>query len=353
MPLPVVPAAAALGVIPTSWANLVRDALIYLDEQAGGIGRRNVLINSHFDVWQRGTSFAVPSTTKTYCSDRWYAYRTATGCTVSRQTGPTGQRYKMRVQRDSGNSSTAVIKVGQAVETATSVQLADRECFIKFSAAAGANFSAASALLRVKVTTGTGTDQDPVAGFTGSSDVLDETVTLTTTLQDFALSFAVADTATQVAVSFEYTPVGTAGANDYFEITAAQLTAGSTSDYERLPVGQTLRECQRYYYQWGPWGASAAIGVELAASTTVAYHMFTLPTPMRAAPTVSVSANNDFTVGVQTTTSVVAYSVVPNTQTHRVVLVFTVASGLTAAAASGISNAADTANAAIYFTAEL
>ena len=81
-----------------------RDNLNYLYDNRYGVGRRNAIINSHMDVWQRGTSFALASSTKTYTADRWACYRAATGCTVSRQTGPTGQAYAMRVQRDSGLS---------------------------------------------------------------------------------------------------------------------------------------------------------------------------------------------------------------------------------------------------------
>ena len=46
-------------------------------------GRKNLLINGGFDVWQRGTSFSSPATTK-YTADRWKVMGTVT--TVSKVT---------------------------------------------------------------------------------------------------------------------------------------------------------------------------------------------------------------------------------------------------------------------------
>ena len=43
-----------------------RDNFNYLYDNRYGVGRRNAIINSHMDVWQRGTSFALSSSTKTY-----------------------------------------------------------------------------------------------------------------------------------------------------------------------------------------------------------------------------------------------------------------------------------------------
>ena len=171
-------------------ANLntyVSDDLSFLYGVRWGNGRRNVLINStDINQWQRGTSFAVASSTKTYTADRWAAYRSgATGMTVSRQTGPTGWQYAIRMQRDSGTSSTADLQLIQALETADTYKLAGQTCQLKVNLKAGSNFSATSSLVTVKVTYGTGTDESPTASWTGTTDALSQTQAITTTATDY------------------------------------------------------------------------------------------------------------------------------------------------------------------------
>ena len=55
-------------------------------------GRKNLLINGGFDVWQRGTSFTDPLA-NTYTADRWFNGGTDTSTTWSKQTAtlPTGE----------------------------------------------------------------------------------------------------------------------------------------------------------------------------------------------------------------------------------------------------------------------
>lgn len=246
-------------------------------------GSRNFLTNSHMDVWQRGSSFTVASSTKTYCADRWMAYRVGTGgATVSRQTGPTGQQYTQRVQRDSGNSSTTAITLYQALDTVDSLPLAGTVCQLKLNLKAGANFSAASSQVTVKVTYGTGTDQSPEASWTGSTDALSTTQAITTTATDYTFNdITIPSSATQVKVSVAFTPVGTASTNDWFEISAGQLTIGGTVGWERLPISLQLQRCQRYYQ----------LGEDLWEGTATNGHAYSYRTPfftsMRATPTMT------------------------------------------------------------------
>jgi hypothetical protein len=94
------------SILASDWNRDVRDAVNYLLSLQGGVGRRNRLLNSHMDIWQRGTSFTVASTTYTYTADRWAAYRADTGLVVSRQTpSNTGQRYALRALRTAATTS--------------------------------------------------------------------------------------------------------------------------------------------------------------------------------------------------------------------------------------------------------
>lgn len=258
-------AAAGAKILASTWNADVRDADTYFNDVIGGIGPRNVLINSHMDVWQRGSSFAITSSaTPQYHADRWCTRRSgATGATVSRQTGPTGQKYAMRVQRDSGNSNTTAIETMQPIESLNSLRLAGQTCQLKLTLKAGANFSATSSLVTVKVTYGTGTDQAPPAsGWTGTTDALSTTQAITTTATDYTFdSISIPTTATQVQVYVSFTPVGTASTNDWFELSGAQLTAGKASGWERRSYGDTLALCQRYCRSFTSTGILTTVGL--------------------------------------------------------------------------------------------
>jgi hypothetical protein len=194
---------------------------------------KNKVINGDFGIWQRGTSFTVAVSTTPFTADRFQSTRTgaAAGSTVSRQvTNDTTNlpfiQYCARVQRDSGNTSTAVNSIRQTLESVNSIPFAGKTVTISLYARAGANYSSAANALSVYVKSGTGTDQNSISGFTGDTNVIFQTATLTTTWQRFSYTGTVASTATQLAVILTNTPVGTAGANDYFEVTGIQLEAG-------------------------------------------------------------------------------------------------------------------------------
>jgi hypothetical protein len=124
-------------------------------------------------------------------------------------------------------------------------------------------------------------------GFTGASSFINQTITLTTSWQRFTMSGTVSSLATQLGVIFQYTPTGTAGANDYFEITGVQLQTGSiaTSFRRNAPSLQAeLAACQRYYIT-GSMGNTYYIGS--SNGTGVGTHGFSFA-PMRVAPTATV-----------------------------------------------------------------
>jgi hypothetical protein len=285
--------------------------------QGSSAAGRNFIINGGMDVWQRGTSIAIPAAAKTFASDRFWAARggSVAGSTVSRQaTGDTTNlpfiQYCARVQRDSGNTSTQFISFNQDIETVNSIPLAGRTVTLSFYARAGANFSATSSALPVSIVTGTGTDQSLSSGYTGQVTAFSGTATLTTTWQRFTFTGSIGATATQIGIQPYYVPVGTAGANDYFEITGIQLEVGSVAtQFSRAAatIQGELAACQRYFQviavsqAWGTW-----------YSTTDAALMAGLPVAMRVTPTATFSTvytNAIVEVGVtdRTPTSYSAY----------------------------------------------
>ena len=254
---------------------------------------KNRVLNASMNVWQRGTTSA-DSVGNPYTADRWQLFRSSVaGATVSRQaTSDTTNlpfiQYCARVQRTAANTSTNTIYFSQSMESLNSIPLAGKTVVVSFYARKGANYSSASDAMAGVLVSGTGTDENVRTGFTGQATVTSTTATLTTTWQRFTMTGTVAATATQLAVYFNNTPVGTAGAADYYEITGVQLEVGSTAS-PYAPNSTTyqgeLAACQRYYWRTSNPTAYALHGNGIARSTTEAQTMICHPISMRIAPT--------------------------------------------------------------------
>jgi hypothetical protein len=211
----------------------------------------NPVINSAFQIAQRGTSFSTASAA--YTLDRWYALAASAG-TVSRQvTGDTTNlpniQYCARFQRTSGSTSTTGFSLSNSFETLNSIPYAGKTVTLSFYARAGANYSPTSSAFGSRVWTGTGTDQAIQGTYTGGAFTINNTATLTTTWQRFSYSGALPAATTEMAIQFFCDPTGTAGANDYFEVTGVQIDIGSVA----LPFrtnGATIQAelvaCRRY-----------------------------------------------------------------------------------------------------------
>jgi hypothetical protein len=250
-------------------------------------GGRNVIINGAMNVWQRSTD-ATTNGNDTYASlDRW-RNRTASGpgsIRVSRQlTGLTGFQYCARIQRTSGNTDTGGLQIIQTLETINSIPLAGKTVTISFYARKSATFSSASSSISAQVASGTGTDQY-WASFTGYSAVVSQSPVLTTTWQRFTYTGTVSSSATQLYVLFQMIGVGTAGANDYFEITGIQLEEGAVATpFEFEDFGVTLAKCERYYYEQNY--TNLYYNIFNSGNFQCSFAKF--PVTMRATPTITV-----------------------------------------------------------------
>jgi hypothetical protein len=293
--------------------------LRYQGSMAGG---KNPIINGGFDIWQRGTNLVLGSFAA-YTADRWIMNYSGknTGMTTSRQaTGDTTNlpfiQYCARVQRNSGETSTAGISLSQSMETVNSIPYVGKTVTFSVYARRGANFSATSNAFKVALYGGSGTDQSVVSGYTGFNAVIDQSVTLTTTWQRFQFTTTINSSLTELAAYFEYVPSGTAGANDYFEITGVQLEVGAVAtQFTRAggTIDGELAACQRYYWRSTVNGNNNQVyGGGFAASTTAMLAPFSLPVQMRTAPTVIGYAN---IYATDETTNFTPSAVVANSRT--------------------------------------
>jgi len=245
-----------------------------------------------------------------------------------------GFKYAMRVQRNSGTTSTAGFAFTQSLETQNSLPLAGKTVTLSFWARASSSISSNS--LSAYITYGQGTDQNTIYGFTNQAN-FNQTFTTTSGWALYTLSnYTLPTNITQVGLYFFYTPAGTAGSADYFDITGIQLERGpQATPFSRAggSIGGELALCQRYYWRIKAAALYSFLGSfnGRAASTTQA---FLVSTPIVTMRTVPSSVDYGGAVSLQNLsdarTNITSASVEANSGRDSVTLNFSVSSGLTA-----------------------
>jgi hypothetical protein len=324
----------------------VSEAGLSSDAQFNGF--KNRIINGGMNFWQRGTSFTGINNVPTYSADRWVGFVSAAVAgqqilqSASVPSG-TGFLYSAAFGRTAGNTNTNSIWFNQLIESNNMRDLAGQAVTLSFWARTGANYSGGAATVRVA--SGTTADQStatysagPATGFTGYAAVINTTQSLTTTWTQYSFTGTVGSTALELAVSFAFTPTGTAGADDNIYITGVQLEKGSTAtSFDYRPYGTELALCQRYFEM------SYDIGTAPSTATTTGMKFInwaingansgaggvSFQVPKRATPTIATydgagTINNVSTVpnGSTTFTNGRAYSGAPynistNSFTHQ------------------------------------
>jgi len=225
-------------------------------------GFKNRIINGAMVIDQRntGTSFTVPNANGYGSCDRWASLAGATSTwTMQRvSSGLANFAYALQAGRNASSSSTSILYIGQVIETNNCQDLAGQSVTLSFYAKAGANFSASSSALIVELWTGSGTDQGWAslgsATWTSQASTISTSKVLTTTYQQFTSTATVPAGTNEIAIRIWYAGVGTAGANDWFQITGVQLEKGSTAtSFDYRPYGTELALCQRYYEKSGQY----------------------------------------------------------------------------------------------------
>lgn len=243
--------------------------------------RRNAVRNSSFDVWLDGTSFTTEAR-----MGLWQKSSTA-GRTYSRQAGFAGARYCLRVQRDSGNATTTQIRLAHTLSPEISYQYAGRTVRISADVRGGADLSDTS--IGARLTSGTGVEETFTLGSlsfpTGNSNNSAGSQTAVIGGSGSRLvwsAITIPSSATELALVFLWSPAGTAGAADYWEITNifvedSPVATTYTPDPYVVSLDSFMRQYQKSFregttpaqnvgfntgeYQWhgSPGGAGAAL----------------------------------------------------------------------------------------------
>ena len=306
----------------------------------------NALIGGDFstNLFQRGTTGSSVTTTITYGGpDRWaYWSGTNTAMTVSRDSTAgdisTNYQYGFKMARTSGQTGVVQVCMMQEVATADSLAYSGQTAEIDFHATAGSNFSAANSAMTVVLITGTGTDEGVSkaafnynAGGGGSSTWAGQvntavSVPITTVNTRYTVAIPAPSGTTEVAVALCFTPVGTAGANDYVALSGIQLvrnnaltsaagTAGAVlnanepraKSFSRRAIELEALLQYRYFYRITE--STTVIGQRALcaiSTTSLAVCQIKFPVPMSKAPTMTYTAGFALTGSAQTGANVCA-----------------------------------------------
>jgi hypothetical protein len=327
---------ASEAITTTQLANFARAQSALVNAVIGG--------DSTTNLYQRATAGASVTTTLTYGGpDRWaYWSGAGTAMTVSRDATatdvPLAYQSAFKMARTAGQTGLVQMCMVQEIATKNSILFQGQVAELDFNAYTGANFSAASSNMTVYLVTGTGTDEGVsklafalnaggggAGAWTGQANATAAVISLgAVSTAGYSAVANIPNTATELAVVLCYTPVGTAGTNDYVAFSGIQLvrnpaltslasaTVGynssqlqQTSFQRRLAADEAILQ-EQYFYRFAEPanGAGVAGFCEATGANTNVCNMY-LPVVMQAAiPTIAITTAGTFKVniaGVSTT----------------------------------------------------
>jgi len=290
-------------------------------------GRKNLIINGGFDVWQRGTSF----TGAVYSADRWKTSTSESATSITKTAN-----------RD--NKNTLKITFGSVI----SCNLDQR---IEGFGNVGHNQQVTLSFWVRGSKAITGEDFCRIRNHTTSTTLETLYYDITTSWTKVTKTFSADNTWSKddVARLYLFSAVSSSWVSgDWVEFSDVQLELGDTAtDFEHRSYGEELALCQRYYTQ-------VFIGIQAgkANGTTSMGVPLSVPVSMRTTPTVSLSSSinfsryNDSSSATNTATGVGVSG--SNDLNSTFYLNFTGLSGLTDNRGWTIQSSAS-----VYFDAEL
>lgn len=267
-----------------------------------------------FDVWQRGAgssaSIAVLASTVPYTADGWYIATNANqAMTVAAVAGiATGSFKAAKVTRNSGQTGVGLLRFAMPLDIDEAALIAGNFVTLSFTIKEGANQSFSHTVNYAVFcgTTATAAKRGATP-YTGDSATISTSVTTTTTATRFSATSASAAIAgcAQAEIQFNWTPSGTAGADDSFTVDDVQLevvasSSSVASSYVYADINAQLAKCIRHFdksFAYGTAPANNIVGDEYAgfAFTTAGLNSQRIPfhSRMRVSPTMAFFSSNN------------------------------------------------------------
>ena len=265
-------------------------AEIAAGDTAARAGRKNLIINGGFDVWQRGTSFT-NNNSVLFAADRYATFSNGAS-TTSQQAFTLGQtdvasnpQYYLRWDVSTYASGDRVYQRIEDVIT-TSGQSVTLSYWAKAETATTMVPQATQAF-------GSG-------GSTAVTTAIDS-VALTTSWQKFTRTFTLPSVSGKTIGAGSFLEVGllrfTTSYTGYVDIANVQLELGSVAtDFEHRSYGEILADCQRYFQKVASGadvtGSSLGIGANYAS--TQMHVIIDLPITMRVKPSVAIATGTGY-----------------------------------------------------------
>ena len=260
-----------------------------LNDSDGNVrsGRKNLIINGGFDVWQRGTSGFGHNV---YSADRWREdFNTGNGVAISKHNissgGETGlplgftSAFKYALTVGSGSGS-GLHDVRQKIELPKRFEGQTFTLSYYVKASSSCTVSNRRIYL-VNVT-------NPFSGASLPS------LSVTTTWQKVTDTFTFGTSSTAVYSSSSFldlvlsAPVATSVDIDYY-ITGVQLELGSVAtDFEHRSYGEELALCQRYYQSFGGGHLYETVCIGITRTTADVRYQLLFSIDMRVPPTLVI-----------------------------------------------------------------
>lgn len=269
------------------------------------VNPRNMLDCADFTVapWQKGTSFNGSGLTGSLIADRFASMSgTSLTWTAGQTSNTTVQGFSTALcwGRSAGDTHTLGLSMGQVLETLDSIRVQGLPLSLSFWAASDANFAAGASggFFTASIMAGTGTNQNfnlmCSGGWSGQTTVATQNITPTSTQTRYLVTGVVPTNATQLGVVWSYvattaatSPGLTAGAHESLQFISPQLEVGPPTPFEHLEVAEVVNIATRYLQVIAEPTAGMAIGPAVFSAASIALVHVPLPSPMRAAPTVT------------------------------------------------------------------
>ena len=263
--------------------------------------RRNRIINGGMAVDQRNSGASQTFTAAAalaYSVDRFYGYCTGANVTGARVAGSSINQYRYQF---TGAASVTAIGFGQRIEAANSYDLNNGTAYFSVDLAN-------SLLTTVTWTAYYATTADTFGTLASPTrtSIATGTFTVTSTVTNYTASISIPSAAT---TGIEIVLTVGAQTSGTWTIGNLQLEAGSSSTpFERLPFGEMLMLCQRYYVRTmshmqtpAAGGMITGIYFPVEMRITPSSTNISVGTTSTPAPTVGISPRDTKTAYIQFT----------------------------------------------------
>lgn len=284
-------------------------------------GPFNLLDNGAFNISQRGTASIINITTvPKYLQDRWAVFSgTSTTASIKNVTTSLPAPFTNSVQVQRNNTVAAILPVCLVQEIPSNDVLGVAGQPVAMSAwiQAGANFSAASSNVTMKVTTGTVADEgltSLLSGWTGAASTT-FLQPITTSFNRYGWTTNIPAAALEIAVQICFTPVGTAGTADYFIATGIQFEQGTApTAYQMRSDAQEWQRLLRYFWQINESATAIQVrGTCTSSTTSIANCYIPFPAQMRVAPTMTYTTGFEASATIASTSATVCTNLITST----------------------------------------